>query len=193
MPGAIFNMPDAFAAFGVRVADGAMNATGSNPFLLNSATAAFTIHDVGKKIKVEGAGAGGVDLTTKIVRRISATQVELKDKALTTVVGSDISYVKGVYRMSTLLAGPDIDGNSYSVLNTRRLQVQVAHTTPGGSVFIGGPYVTTTNYGVGPLASGDSDQFQPGTISVAVPTGDYLTSDQANQKVAIYWQDDFNQ
>src|SRR5690242_4173803 len=100
MPGATFNLPDAYAAFGVRVANGAMTAGGSNPRILTSATAAFTLHDVGKKVTVEGAGEAGADLTTTIARRLSATQVELKDPALTTVVGSDVSYVKGVYRLS---------------------------------------------------------------------------------------------
>lgn len=193
MPGATFNMADAFAAFGVRVANGAMNATGTNPRILTSATAAFTIHDVGKKIRVAGAGASGGNLDTYIAKRISATQVELKAPALTTVAGANVSYVKGVYRLSTLLAGPDVDGNTYQVgPTTRRLQVQLADNSPGGNLFIGGPFVTTTNYGI-QVQGGGSDGFAPGTLPSAMTTSDYLTSETANQKVNVYWIDDFNQ
>jgi hypothetical protein len=192
MPGATFNMPDAFAAFGVRVANGAMTAGGSNPRILTSATAAFSAFDVGKKITVAGAGAAGADLTTKIARRLSATQVELKDPALTTVVGANVSYVKGVYRLSALLSGADVDGNTYQFLGQlRRLQIGITDS-PGGVVFIGGPYVTSSNFGV-KLAANQSDNFTPGSMAIATASSEYVASDTANQKLRVYWNDDLNQ
>lgn len=189
MPGGTFNMADAFAAFGVRVADGVMTAGGSNPNLLSSATAAFKQTDVGKKITVEGAGAAGADLTTKIARLVSATRVLLDSPALTTVAGSDISYVKGVYRLSDLIALGDVDGNHYQFLYARRLQIQVK--AAGTKIFIGGPYVTTTNAGI-ELPADQANDFAPSGAGFAVTTNDYLTSATANQKVNVYWIDDLN-
>jgi len=189
MPGATFNMPDAFAPFGVRVADGAMTAGGANPRVLTSATAAFKQSDVGKKITVEGAGAAGADLVTTIARLINAQKVELAAPALTTVVGSDISYVKGVYRLSDLIAAGDVDGNKYQFLYARRLQIQNKHAAT--KICIGGPYVTPTNRGMELAADGVND-YTPGEM-VATTSYDFLTSETANQKVNIYWVDDLNQ
>jgi hypothetical protein len=52
---------------------------------LTSAGAAFVAGDVGKKVRVVGAGAAGVDLISTISARISGTQVTLADNAGTTV------------------------------------------------------------------------------------------------------------
>jgi hypothetical protein len=191
MPGATFNLPLAYAAFGVRVANGAMNAAGANPRILTSATANFSNSDVGKRIVVAGAGAAGADLDTFIARRLSGTQVLLKAPALTTVAGANVSYVQGVYRLSQIIAGGDVQGNHYEFLNARRLQIQLGAASPGGILYIGGPYVAPTNAGI-ELNDGESDNHAPGTIGLAVTTGDYLTSDTADQKVNLYWIDDFN-
>jgi hypothetical protein len=188
MPGATFNMPDAFAAFGVRVADGAMTAGGSNPYLLTSATAAFKQTDVGKKVKVEGAGAAGADLTTTIKRLVSATKVELAAPALTTVVLSDISYVKGVYRLSDLILQGDVDGNKYQFSHARLIRLQNKHAAT--VIFIGGPYVTTANAGIALPTDASTDIT---ALGGGVTSSDYLTSATANQKVNIYWQDELNQ
>lgn len=189
MPGATFKLADAFAAFAVRVANGAMTAGGSNPRILNSATAAFKLTDVNKKVKVEGAGAAGADLTSVIMRRLSATAVELRDPALTTVVGSDISFVKGVYRLSEILRSADIDGNTYQfVTQTSRLKISLEADSPGGSLFIGGPWLTTTNFGIKVQAT-EADDEQ----GAVIPSSDYLCSDTADQLVHIYWSDDLNQ
>lgn len=190
MPGATFLMANAYAALAVVVADGVMTAGGSNPRLLNSATAAFKQTDVGKRVVVEGAGAAGADLDTFIVRRISATQVELAAPALTTVAGSDISYALGVYRLSDLIAQGDVDGNNYQVLYARRVQIQLSAQSPGGSLFIGGPYVSTSNAGIQMVAP-STDNFTSTEVP-AVTTGDYLCSDIADQLVNIYWVDDIN-
>lgn len=192
MSGATFKLTDAYAAFGVRVADGAMTAGGSNPKLLNSATAAFSLFDVGKRVKVEGAAAGGADLDTYISKWISATKVELKDPALTTVAGSDISYVKGVYRLSTLLKSGDVDGNKYVLSYVHRLQLQLASNSPGGKLYVGGPWVTPTNRGYEIEAAGEVDDFVP-SVSPLGTSGDWLTSDFANQVVNVYWFDDINE
>lgn len=187
MPGATFLLDDAYTAFGVVVSDGAMTAGGSNPRLLTSATAAFKASDVGKKITVEDAGAASADLTTKIARLISATKVELEDPALTTVTGSDISYVKGVYRLSHLIAQGDVGGNRYQFISARRIQIQLGSLSPGGSLFIGGPYVSPTNHGI-EIQGGSADDF----VGLAVTTSDYLCSDTDNQILNVYWQDDLN-
>jgi len=189
MPGATFKLVDAFAAFAVRVADGAMTANGSNPRILTSATAAFKASDVNKKVKIEGAGAAGADLVTTIAKRISATQVELKAPALTTVVGSDISFVKGVYRLSTLLQGADVDGNTYQYVSlSGRMKISLESDSPGGSLFIGGPWLSPTNYGI-KIGAAEADDMQ----GAVIPSSDYITSDTANQLVHIYWSDDLNQ
>src|SRR5690348_7762082 len=132
MAGATFKLPLAYGAFAVRVADGVMNAASNSPnkALLTSATAAFTLADVGKRIVVAGAGAGGADLDTFIAQRISATQVVLKDPAKTTVAAANISYVKGVYRLSTILRGADVDGHVYQLSALRRLHLQIAPNSP---------------------------------------------------------------
>lgn len=191
MPGATFKLALAYVAFGVVETDGAMSITGPNPRLLNSAGGAFAETDVGKRIVVEGAGAAGADLNTFIARRISATQVELKDPALTTVTGSDVSYAIGVTRLSEIIEAGDVNGNHYVVPYARRLQIQVSPRSPGGTVFIGGPYVTPTNAGL-ELGAGESDNYTTGSAGLVVATADYLTSDTADQLVNIYWADDFN-
>lgn len=191
MPGATFLMADAYAAFGVRVADGTMTAGGANPKILTSATAAFKQTDVGKRVTVEGAGAAGVDLKTFIARLISPTKVELKAPALTTVVGSDISYVKGVYRLSDLIAQGDVDANTYQLMYARRLKVSLGAQSPGGKIFVGGPFVTPTNCGY-ELSANEADEFAPGSDVPAITTSDFLTSATANQKVNVYWTDDLN-
>lgn len=191
MPGATFKLPLAYVAFGVVVADGVMNAVGPNTYLLSSATAAFKETDVGKRLKVEGAGAGGVDLDTFIARQISATQVELKSPALTTVAGSDISYTIGRYRLSDLMSLGDIDGNKYSIMALRRLSLQVNSGSPGG-VFLGGPYVSPTNVGVELTGAGSSDNTTIGDRAIS-NTAEYICTDTANALLNVYWQDDINQ
>lgn len=193
MPGATFKLPLAYVAFGVVVADGVMNAVGPNTYLLTSATAAFKQTDVGKRIKVEGAGAAGVDLDTFIARRISATQVELKSPALTTVAGSDISYTIGRYRLSDVMSLGDVDGNKYQVSYAHRVQIQLSQQGPGGILFIGGPYVTITNCGIQMDSPGNVDNNTVGMTPPATFTGDYLCSDTANQLINLYWTDDLNQ
>ncbi len=191
MPGATFLLDDVYAAFGVRVADGAMTANSSNPKILTSATAAFKAFDVGKRITVAGAGAAGADLKTTIARLISATKVELAAPALTTVVGANVSYVKGVYRLSDLIAQGDVDGNHYQFMYARRLKISLGAQSPGGKVFVGGPFVTPTNCGY-ELDANEEDEFAPGSDVPAITTSDYLTSATDNQKVNIYWIDDLN-
>jgi hypothetical protein len=69
------------------VNDGAM--TNGSP-ILTSATAAFTLDDVGKLVTVQGAGSGPGVLTTTILSYQSATQVTLNANALVTVTGKEI-------------------------------------------------------------------------------------------------------
>lgn len=191
MPGATFELPLAYDAEAVQVSDGVMDAGGSNPYLLTSATAAFTPFFRDRRIIVAGAGAAGGDLETRISTYISATQVVLDDPALTDVSSADLTFVNGVYRLSDLLAGEDVDGNTYQLSTLRRLQLQIGSNSPGGSLFVGGPFVTTTNFGI-ELQQGVSDGSDPWTNAYPLATSDYLTSDTAAQMVNIYWQDDFN-
>lgn len=186
MPGATFELPTAYVAFGVVNNDGAM-ALGSD--LLNSAAADFEPFDVGKRITVEGAGPAGVPLETEIVGFIGGTQVRLKEAAATAVAGSDISYVQGVYRLSDLLAQGDIDGNVYQVLYTRHLSLQLI--SAAGVVFVGGRNVSPTNHGF-ELEQKGVLAFSPGTTPLAITTGDYLTSVTPGQQINVYWADDMN-
>lgn len=197
MPGATFNMADAYAAFGVRVADGAMSvAAGADRTRLTSATAAFTQADRDKRIIVEGAGPAGADLKSFIKEVVNGTTVLLKHAASTTVAGSDISYVKGVYRLSELIRQGDVDGNHYEVMHMRRLMLSLGAQSPGGKLFVGGPFVTPTNCGY-ELDANESNDYAPaggaGGGVPAVTSFDWLTSATANQKVNIYWIDDLNQ
>jgi hypothetical protein len=194
MPGATFNLPTAFAAFGIRVSDGVMTAGGSNPRILTSATAAFTPHDKGKKITVAGAGAAGADLTTRIERVQNGTTVELKDPALTTVNSADLSYVAGVYRLSSILNGPDINGNTYQFMgHLTRLFLSLAADSPGGTLLVGGPYLTDTNFGFVIGANSGSELAAPGMGPQLSPSSDYIASATADQKVHIFWSGDLNQ
>lgn len=186
MPGATFVLTTAFVAFGVVNNDGAM-VLGSD--ILTSAAADFTPFDVGKAIEVEGAGAAGADLETVVEGFISATQLRLKHPALTAVVGSDISYVQGVYRLSDLLAQGDIDGNVYQMLYARHLQLQLV--SAAGTVLVGGRHVSPTNHGY-ELAQNGTIAFSPGGSSLAVTTSDYLTSATPAQQINVYWVDDMN-
>lgn len=74
---------------GKTVTDGAITTGTPN---LTSATAAFVAGDVGKYIKVGGAGAAGVDLVTTIAAYVSATAVTLTANASTTVSSQEIIF-----------------------------------------------------------------------------------------------------
>lgn len=186
MPGATFKLTTKYAASGLVVADGAMTA-GSR--VLSSATAAFSIFDERKTIVVEGAGAAGVDLTTRIKKFISATKVELVDAASTTVTGSDLTYVVGIYRLFDLLRNGDVDGNTYQMLNASRLQIQVNSRSPTGNIYVGGKEVSPTNCGLELTAPGSSDNsFSSSTGAGLTTADDYLTSDVDEALVNVYWQ-----
>lgn len=74
-----------------QVNDGAISLV--TPTTLDCNTSApFTVGDVGKKIRVEGAGVAGADLDTTIATFVSPTQVTLTDAASTAVTGADVTY-----------------------------------------------------------------------------------------------------
>nr|AUN37443.1 hypothetical protein [uncultured bacterium] len=177
------------------MADGAMNAASNSPnkSILTSATAAFTLADVGKRIVVAGAGAAGADLDTFIAQRISPTQVALKAPAQTTVSGANVSYAKGVYRLSTVLRGADVDGHIYQLSALRRLQIQIAANSPAGTLYIGGPYVTPTNRGSELTGAGDIENYSPGGRPMATISDDYVTATVDNFLINVMWADDLNQ
>ena len=68
-----------------RLDDGAIT---SGDATFTSAASTFTADDVGKFIRVVGAGTAGADLITTIASRNSATSVELAANAATTVTGA---------------------------------------------------------------------------------------------------------
>lgn len=182
MPGGTFTIPLAFVASGVQVADGAIT-TGTR--LLSSASAAFTALMEGQTIVIEGAGAAGADLTTKIVRRISATQVEIADAASTTVTGSDLTYAIGRYQLRRLMKAGDTGGNTYDLLSARRIQLQVNSLSPG-KIYVGGPNVTPTNAGTELSAPGSVDN-DPGGNTFS----DYVTADAADSLLNITWDPNY--
>lgn len=71
------------------IGDAAMT---SSSTAVSSATAVFVASDVGKSIFVQGAGAGGSDLSTTIVSRTSATIAQLTAAASATVTGAVASW-----------------------------------------------------------------------------------------------------
>jgi hypothetical protein len=71
------------------VTDGAIT---SGAATLTSATGSFVSTDVGRAIRVRGAGAAGVELETTISAYNSATSVTLADNASTTVSGASTSW-----------------------------------------------------------------------------------------------------
>ncbi len=111
----IFNKPVPICEGGTwrTLTDGSMSSV-TNPDRLTSATASFTNNDVGRQITVNGAGAGGANLSTTIVGIISSTVARLSTNCLTTVSGATIaiSYlplgVQGTY-----------DGVTYSNIDLR--------------------------------------------------------------------------
>lgn len=73
--------------------DGKLNTDGamtSGSAVLTSAAGGFVSTDVGKYIKVAGAGSAGADLVTTITSFQSSTQVTLTANAGTTVTGRDV-------------------------------------------------------------------------------------------------------
>lgn len=99
-----FRDPRAFGAQGdgIMRSDGAITAT-DNTF--TSAGAAFAETDVGKLIKVGGAGAAGATLITTIADYNSPTSVELTAAAGTTVTGANFTY--GTNDTAAILAAID--------------------------------------------------------------------------------------
>jgi hypothetical protein len=81
---------ESLAIAGRTVLDGAMSSSVS-PTHLTSATAAFVVGDVGKAVRVIGAGAAGADLVTTVASISSGTVAVLTDPALTTVTGAQSS------------------------------------------------------------------------------------------------------
>ena len=75
---------------GRTVNDAAMSSS-VNPTYLDSATAVFSVGDVGLAVRVVGAGAAGADLVTTVASYTSPTEVVLTDAASTTVTGAQAS------------------------------------------------------------------------------------------------------
>lgn len=73
-----------------QVTDGAM--TSPSTTLTCATSAPFAAGDVGKLIRVAGAGAGGADLDTTIATYVSPTQVTLTDAPSTTVAGATVTW-----------------------------------------------------------------------------------------------------
>jgi hypothetical protein len=73
------------------VTDASMSAASKN---LSSATAAFTADDVGGAALIDGAGAGGAPLLSRIDSRTGATLVSLRDAASTAVSGKTLTVAK---------------------------------------------------------------------------------------------------
>ncbi len=70
---------------------------------LTSSTAIFAISDVGKNVRVPGAGAAGADLTTTIASFTSSIEVELTAAAGTTVSGVTSAFASADYVESQYL------------------------------------------------------------------------------------------
>lgn len=91
-PAKVFNVMDYGAVGdGKNVTDGSINIVTNNK-ILTSASGLFTASDVGKSIRIIGAGAAGVLLTTTIASYQSATQVTLTASAGTTVSGKSVDW-----------------------------------------------------------------------------------------------------
>lgn len=80
------------------VTDGATTAASFNA---TSATAAFTAADLGRTVIIAGAGSAGGLFTTTITSVSSATQVGLKDAAVTTVSAASLTIVDAVTQDGT--------------------------------------------------------------------------------------------
>jgi hypothetical protein len=76
--------------FALRVTNGSIT---SGSTTLNSSTANWLTTDVGRGIRIEGAGAGGADLDVNIDARISATAVAISTAASTTVSNADVTHI----------------------------------------------------------------------------------------------------
>jgi len=89
---------------------------------LTSSTASFVSGDVGKLIRIEGAGTAGVDLVTTISARVSATQITLADSA-PTAIGSGAWFYYGTDNSQEIQAAMD---EAYASTTCRKVLI------PGG-------------------------------------------------------------
>lgn len=176
-----FNIPLAYVASGVVVADGVMSL--STPYLLTSATAAFSQRMQGIAISVAGAGAAAAALTTRIEEVISTTKVRLKDPALTVVAAANLTYAIGRIRLYNLLRVGDIASNTYNQLYASRIQLQVNSLSPG-KIYVGNENVSPTNAGAELVAPGDADESIMGDSF-----GGWVCADTANSLLNIQWTD----
>jgi hypothetical protein len=74
---------------GIQLADGAITAASA---ILTSATASFSVGDIGKLVTVVGAGTAGANLNTTIADYTSSTTVTLSAVAVSTVSGAKVTY-----------------------------------------------------------------------------------------------------
>lgn len=118
-----------FGALGdARMVDDA--AIDSGDATLTSATAAFTVDDVGKTIAIAGAGPAGATLVTTILLWTNGTTVELAVNASTTVEGDD----------PDIKIGAAIGTPAQAALDDALAWFAAAG---GGTLIVDGPYLLT--------------------------------------------------
>lgn len=122
---------------GVLVADGAMS---SGSATLNSATAGFTVQDIGKKISVAGAGVAGAFLLGTITARASSTQITVSVAASTTVSNAIVSF--GTDDTAAIQSALDAKTNVYfpcGDYNKRRYMISALTMPPRSRWYGDGP------------------------------------------------------
>jgi len=105
----------------LQVTDGGLTAADTT---LTSASAPFSAGDVGKKVRVAGAGVAGANLDTTIASYTSPTEVEVTLAASTTVVDATVSWGSTLTLARPFNEGSDADAAAtcvrfyYSPLST---------------------------------------------------------------------------
>jgi hypothetical protein len=118
--------------------------------ILTSASGTFTAQDVGKPIRVPGAGPAAGNLDTTILSRQSATQVTLAANASTTVTTANYIYpqVGNVNQMLKVTGNPPGFGNISSITGTPNTgALRFINTTDGLTNLSAGPISFETNSG----------------------------------------------
>lgn len=148
-----------------------------------------------RKIYRTAAGGGVFKLLTTLADNTTTTYTDnTADASLTTnaptanttsntvILYTGSTGVVGVYRLRNLLLKGDIDGRTYDVLYTQRLQLQV-NSASLGKVYVGGEFVSPTNAGIELTAPGSADDENTGRT-----LGDFVTADADASLLNVFWE-----
>lgn len=156
-PGVPYNLwQKQWGNWGNAVLTGGINATSD---LLTVTTNQFVAGDVGRIIKVAGAGGGGTTLTTTVLSYVSATQVHLTLAASTTVVAGNVFFVNADDMVDYSYQGAAVYGGTARVDPTSPGTQRARRIWGQNGVIIYNP-TSNVNFGFDPIAAQNLDYVQ---------------------------------